>query len=256
MYKYLYLCLALIIASSSAIIFFLRKDLRVSIAMTAAIGAAWGPLSEVWFYRDYWRPRGALTSRPWLEDVVYGAGVLSLAAVTYVFVCHRAWRGRGIQPSRTLLVAALPVLYVTAMVSTRTLHVNSIIVACIVYVVGTLIMVGLRHDLLLPAIGSAAIMSSLAVVGYFVGLDLIVDGKEVLDRFWLLNGKPLGIKVLGQVPLTEVIWYGTWGAMGGCVVPFLLGAKVSGSGPHTAPPNGRNVIERTDATELRRGSDL
>jgi hypothetical protein len=72
-------------------------------------------------------------------------------------------------------------------------------------------------------------MTLIALTGYSVGLDFLVDGKKVLREIWLLDGTSAGVTILGMVPLSEVLWYACWGFMLGIAFEFATGAGTSRS---------------------------
>jgi hypothetical protein len=222
----LYLTLALLVVGAAAATAILRRDLLRPMATVGLIGAAWGPVSEYWFFQDYWRPPGVFGGA-WLEDALFGAGVSALAFSVYPFVSRRLLDEGEFQRSRLALIPAFVLVYAIAMeVLQAKLGINSILVAMLVNLLTTAFIVIQRHDLFVPAVASAGLMAVVTVAGYVVGLDVIVDGRAVLRQIWLLHDQPLGVTVLGNVPLTEVLWYATWSAMLGVAYEYVSGARI------------------------------
>jgi hypothetical protein len=222
----LYLVLALLVLAGAAAVAGVRRDLLRPMLALAVIGAAWGPVSEHWFFRDYWRPPGVFGD-PWLEDVLFGAGVAALAVGVYPFVTRRALDREEFSASRLAVLPGFVLLYFLAMLVLQAgLGVNSILVAMLVNLATAGFVVARRGDLLVPAATSAALMAFATAVGYAVGLDLLVDGRAVLRQIWLVDGSLLGVTILGNVPLTEVLWYATWSGMIGIVYPYVSGARL------------------------------
>jgi hypothetical protein len=45
------------------------------------------------------------------------------------------------------------------------------------------------------------------------------------DKCWLLANTKYGITIYGNIPLTEMIWYFTWGSFSGVAYNFASGKK-------------------------------
>lgn len=221
-----YLALALSTVVAATIIGLFRSDLRRPMLALATFGAVWGPVSEHWFEMDYWHPQGVF-GNTWLEDIAYGAGITALSAGIYMFVSGRRAGAAHPRTARYLIVPGYVAAYSAAMQVTRHgFTVNSIVVAVVVNG-GTAIAILLwRRDLTLVAAGTAALLVLFATAAYTVGLDWIVNGRQVLRTVWLLDGQRLGVTVLGNVPVTELLWYASWGLLGSIAWPYLRGARL------------------------------
>jgi hypothetical protein len=224
--RFLYLFLALCFITFSGLMFVLRPDLRRSLLVTAACGAVWGPISEYWFFMDYWRPLSVFR-QPWLEDILYGAGIAASAANVYKFLSGKVLV-ETVLPRRLWIVPAFVVLYVASMfIFQGRLHYNSIYVSMLVYLALACLILIVRHDLVVPSVASSMIMAAIAAVGYGLGLNFLVDGHSVLREIWLLYGSSSGVTILGLVPLSEVAWYTCWGLLFGGVYEFATGYRVA-----------------------------
>lgn len=224
--RYYYLVLALCFVALSAVIALVRPDLRRNIAILAVVGAVWGPVSEYWFFQDYWRPLSVVPGA-WLEDCLYGAGIAAVAGTAFKVVSGQRLK-EAAAPRRLWILPLFVGLYLVAMVVVQgRLHVNSIYVSIGIYVVVTAIAVRMRRDLVVASVSSGLLMAVIALVGYGVGLGLLVDGHQVLQKIWLLDGTKEGTTVFGAVPLTEVLWYGGWGLLLGVAYEFAVGAVLT-----------------------------
>lgn len=221
---YLALALATVIASSAILV--LRRDLRRPMLVLAAFGAVWGPVSEHWFEMDYWSPQGVF-GNPWFEDILYGAGISALSAGIYLFLSGRRTGAEHARIARYAAVLAYVAVYVGAMQLTRHV-VNSIVVAMVINGGTAVIILTWRRDLVPAAAWTSGLLALFAIIVYVVGLDWVVDGKQVLRTVWLIDGQRLGVTILGNVPLTEVLWYACWGLLGSVAYPYLRGARLQG----------------------------
>lgn len=205
--RYLYLIYSLIFLALLAGILRVRKDLWHVARPFIIGGAIVGPLSELLFFRDYWRPedlagRGHMS----IEDMIFGACVYSLAAITFPFCMRRrvsisTTRRRASQ--RAGLVVAVTIAGVLLL--NLVLGLNSIVAFTMAMAFWWGYMVIRRRDLILPSGISAAIWIVCVTIGYIVGLDFIAP--NVLSSWWLLNGSTLGLTIFGNVPITELAWF-------------------------------------------------
>ncbi len=224
MSHYLYLILGTIFLFAAVVVAIARPDLRRGIIYVALAGAAWGPVSELWFYRDYWHPEYVLGS-PLIEDIIYGAGISAAAAFAFKFIARLT--DVKLSPPRTHYreLGGMVLLYIAAMIVLQMiLHINSILVAIGIYIVFAIYILIRRPDLWIASVTSAMIMGLTALGGYAIGLDFLVPEPVTLARIWLLFDKPLGVTVLGHVPLTEVAWYTAWGLLLGILYEYITGS--------------------------------
>jgi hypothetical protein len=222
MYKFAYLALALCLVACAVVVCLIRRDLVRNSLLLALGGAIWGPISEYWFHRDYWRPTSVFGGA-WPEDCIYGAAIAATAGTLYKLFSRRRLAGHG-YPRRPWICGAFVVTYVLSMeIFQSILHENSIFISMIVYVGLALVIFVLRPDLLMPGIASAVLMGLGALLGYGIGLNFIVNGQLLLSKFWLLYEHPAGWMIL-TVPVTEIMWYACWGLLVGVIYEFATGA--------------------------------
>ena len=225
-----YLALALTVVAAAVVVASLRRDLLPPMLYVAVFGGLWGPFTEYWFFKDYWRPTGVL-GRPVLEDILFGAGLSAFSAGVYLATTRRKLSRGDIRMRRLVIVPGFVVVWVTAMwLLQSNIGINSIFVSMFVYVAVTGFIVTLRRDLIVPAVASAAMVGAFALAGYAIGLDLVIDGKSFLREIWLLYGQPQGITLLGNVPLTEVLWYASIASTMSVLYEYITGATITSVG--------------------------
>lgn len=260
MARYLYLILGLMFLVPTIFVAFCRRDLRRGVISVAIFGAIWGPISEFWFFRDYWHPQSVL-GNPVLEDMIYGAGISATASCIYKVLARKSYDRLGRrQKTHFRETAAIALVYVVAMIVLEMgLGVNSILVAIGVYIAGASYILYRRRDLLMASVCSCVMMGLLALGGYGIGLNFIINGPKTLSQIWLLYHKPLGITLLGYVPLTEVMWYAAWGSLLGILYEFATGrrlvdlsraSKISGSDPEDSAGNRGDDPQASYAREI------
>jgi hypothetical protein len=174
---------------------------------------------------------------PWLEDILFGAGLAAFSAGVFLLFTKRVMSCEPVQGAHWAAVAMFPIIYV-AMISALqgVLHVNSIVVSVAIYVGLAIFMLLRRRDLLVLSLATGAIMGAIALIGYAIGLDVVLDGQALLRTIWLVDGTPLGVTVLGNVPVTEVVWFACWGAFFGIVYEYVTGAVIGRGHAQKASP--------------------
>jgi hypothetical protein len=236
--RYLYLILALCFILGITLVYALRSDLRANIIYLMGFGCVWGPISDHWFFMDYWHPTSVVQGA-WLEDCLYGAGVAATAGVIHKFVFRRTFcNPPSLNWKRILILPAFALCYILGMIAVRpSVDINSIYLSMVIYIVFAIVILIWRRDLILPSLASAMLMAVVAVAGYGIGLNFFVDGQTILHRIWLLYGHPGGTIILGAVPLSEVLWYACWGSLFGVAFEFVSGSRLSASAFTNSTPS-------------------
>ena len=73
--KYAYLIGDIIFLAIWLVLYLLRKDIRKEMLIMSLIIAVVGPISEYWYFKDYWYPKmvlGPLHPFGGLEDLLFG----------------------------------------------------------------------------------------------------------------------------------------------------------------------------------------
>jgi lycopene cyclase-like protein len=198
-----------------------RADLRSAMLKVSLVGGGAGLVAELWYFRDYWRPPTlAGVARPSPEDALFGFAVTGVAFAAHKVVFHRAMVPGA--PRRYPIAAGLGVLGLAALVAgTAGLRMNSIFVTSAAFVACAAAMVALRRDLLRPAAESAALVVGAMLPVYLLLFDVL--SPAYWDRYWLLRHTPWGVLILGNIPVTEILWYASWGALAGIAYEFTTG---------------------------------
>lgn len=188
------------------------------------VGGAAGLVSELWYFRDYWRPPTlAGVARPSAEDVLFGFAVTGVAFAAHKVVFRRALVPGGLRRYPVAAVLGLAGL-AALVVCTLALGMNSIFVSSVGFLVSAGVMVAMRPDLLRPALGSAALLVAAMLPVYLLLFDVV--SPAYWDRYWLLRHTTWGVMVLGNVPVTEIVWYASWGALAGIAYEFTTGRSL------------------------------
>lgn len=208
MLEYSYLFYSLFFLSILGVIFLLRRDLIRDSFPALIFGAIAGPVSEILYFSDYWRPESILKVGPILiEDVLFGSAIFGLALVLYPFIRRMklgpvlSGNDRHVRTFGTLLFAAMSMILFMGI-----LKVNSVFATAITFVLLWLFISLRRRDLFLPGLLSGALFAGALTILYAIVLNVLVPA-EYLERVWLLSDSGLGLTFLGNVPASEIAWF-------------------------------------------------
>ena len=219
--RWIFLLLGLCLLAAWGVFAALREDLRAPMLKLSAVGAVAGLVSEIWYFRDYWRPPTlAGVGRPSLEDALFGFAVTGVGfAVSKVVHGRRLTTGAPRRYGTTAALAAGG--FVALAAGTGLFGWNSIFVSSAAFLAAAAVMAALRPDLAGTALESALLLVVIVVPVYVVLFDVV--SPAYWDRYWLLAGTAFGTRVLGNIPVTELLWYASWGALAGIGYEFTTG---------------------------------
>lgn len=197
------------------LIFKVRKDLRKRMWLS---GVAMMPVTfmEYWCKRDYWNPPG-----PYFLEYISIENILFFFLVTGISISlfDLLFKKKNVKTSERKI--AILYIYVTSILGglfffTDYLKINSILVICAITFLFTMYMLWFRKDLIRACFVTGGLITVYAVVLYHFLFNVLFT--EYWDKYWLLNNTPIGIKVFGNIPLTELLWYFTWSCF--CAVAY------------------------------------
>ena len=220
--KYSYLGYSLIFLFLWIIFYILRPDLRRRMLIFSLIITPLGPLSEVWFLRDYWR-RPTITGYPIsIEDAIFAFAIGGIAYSIYkVFFNMMAVQSED-QPRRGWLGIAFFIITILPLVLlTDLLHLNSIFSSAL-----SLLLIAVLTWVLRPDLWKPSIVSGLMVVVLFF---LVYKGMQVIFpgaiEYWCTGCNPLGIRI-SDINIEELLWDFAWGLAGSTMVEAVTGEKL------------------------------
>lgn len=182
-----------------------------------------GPISELYYLKDYWRPE-IFTGWPiGIEDFIFGFCIGGISSVIYEYIFgkhhsnrinrkhHWSW---FIVPLVTLFIIVFNALFFV-------LKINSIYVSAIAFALLALIIICFRKDLLVNSLTSGFLMGLLMFVSYLVFLSIF---PEAIHRWWLI--KNISGVLINGVPIEELLWAFSWGMVAGPIYEFFRGLKL------------------------------
>ncbi len=208
MYHILYAVLALVSCALAALVWLKRRDLGLHMLVAGCAGGGLEVLSEYWYLQDYWHP-GTLLGFPAPEDFAYGFGTTAftigvvplLFRAKYTFpVLMLSWQMRA-----SYGVASLVGFAIAMQVGQRYTSLPSIWLATIAFAALGCANFMWVPEAFEPAAVAAAVMAVIALVGYGIGLNWVVDGDNYLHQVYLLWHTNWDNRLWG-VPIDEIAW--------------------------------------------------
>ena len=217
--KYSYLGYSLIFLFIWILFYFLRPDLRQRMLIFSLIITPLGPISEIWFLKDYWR-RPTITGYPIsVEDAIFAFAIGGIAYSIYKIAFNMVVVPSKGQPPRAWLVIASFVIFILPLLLlTDLLHVNSIFSSALsLFLIATLTWI-LRPDLLKPSTLSGILVLVLFFLVY-KAMQIIFPGAI---EYWCMGCNPLGLRLSG-INVEELLWDFLWGLAGSVMVEAVTG---------------------------------
>jgi len=220
--KYSYLGYSLIFLLVWGIFYILRPDLRHKMLLFSLIITPMGPLSEIWFLKDYWR-RPTITGSPIsIEDAIFAFAIGGIAYAIYKVVFNVTAVQSKDQPRPVWMVIAFFVItFIPLLLFTDLLGVNSIFSSAFSLFLIAILTWNLRPDLLKPSIASGIMVVVLFFLVY-KAMQVIFPGAI---EYWCMGCNPLGLRLSG-INIEELLWDFTWGLAGSTMVEAVTGEKL------------------------------
>lgn len=222
-YRYAYLLGNLLILLPIWVILLLyRKDLIKELLLMSLAGGIIGPISELYYTRDYWRPALFNGWKIGIEDFLFGFLIVGISAVIYEEVVGQRFTKRHSRQEQHLILVVPLILAFALIFHALTIWwgVNSIYASIFLFLIIVLIVLYFRRDLTLDALLSGFFIGGVMFLGYSA---LTTIYPELFSRFWLM-GNISGVLVRG-IPIEELLWGFSFGMMAGPFYEFMMGLK-------------------------------
>ncbi len=221
-YAFLYLCLSYI--PIWLYIYLKRKDLRKKLIRTSIAGGIVAPITDYFHFKDYWTPPSVLSyGYVYLEDVIMGAMIISVAATIYETVFNlKLITYKKEKKLRyifyTMFILSFGIVYVLA----GLLEVNSIFVYSGVFVFYTFIILLFRSDMIKESLVSALLSWVIQMIIYIPLFTFFAP--TYWKKYFLLANTKYDITFL-NIPLTEMLYFITIGLAVSIFYEFASGKK-------------------------------
>lgn len=202
------------------ILFFHKNEFRREMLIMSLIVAPLGPISEIFYLRDYWHPDYALPLFGFgIEDILFAFFIGGIANVAYeeFFVEKMRKTGKDKNLEAGLLCAFGLFLL---LVLTFVFDINSIYSSSVVFLMVGFLILRERHDLIQNAVFSGFIVAFVMLFFYSVYLMFY---PSVIEDWWKM-GNISGVLIIGA-PIEEIIWGFCWGFLSGPFYEFWRGLR-------------------------------
>lgn len=213
--EYLFACL---IAFIPWIIFFiLRKDLRREMLIMSLLASPLG-IFDLLYVPTYWIPQTLFGLPIGIEGIIFSFLIGGIAAVSYAEISQKkVQKINKNQRHFSIFVFAL-VLPLVLLINYFALF-NIAVAMYIALLVGIVLIVMVRHDLLKASIIGGFIFGLIYSVAIILWINIFPSGKdwfilEGLPRIYFLNA-----------PIYEIIFAILFGAYWGCLYELIFGYK-------------------------------
>lgn len=171
-YQYAYLLGNLLLLGPFwLLLFILRKDLRKEILVVSVVIGFIGPLSELLYIRDYWRPELFNGWRIGIEDFLFGFFAGGSMSVVYEEVFRKKIDQRKNKRHRwSLFLVPLFILHILfVIIPTYRFNINSIYSSIVTFIFIALIIWCFRKDLVIDSLASGT-LSALLMLGLYLSI--------------------------------------------------------------------------------------
>lgn len=222
--KYTYLLLSLSLLSVWLMFsWFLNNESRKILIKTSIVGGLASLISGFWYFKDYWHPPSLSgNTKISLEDLLFGFAFTGIAATIYGILFRKRNKKYG-KGHKIIFFIFFVVGVFSLLLFNNLLKINSIFVSSFAFLIFSFIMVFIRKDLMLQSVTSG-ILSLLVIIPIYVLLFDFIS-PAYWDRYWLLANTTFGIKIIGNIPITELLWYLSYGCFAGIAYDFYYGSN-------------------------------
>lgn len=229
-FNYAYLVANIFFLAVWLLIFWRVENWRRPMLIMSLITASFGPISELWYFADYWKPEIALPLPVvgGVEDLLFGFSIGGIGAFAYesLFVRGICKCEEKKLKREWFLFVFFAVVGASMIILNNLLGLNSIFASSIGMIIVAAIMLYLRPDLITNAVGSAFLVALVMFVIYFLGQEFFPPAHAWMLRIWKLSETSQGVIIFKHIPWTEMLWGLSWGLVWGPMYEFLVGARI------------------------------
>ena len=221
--KYIYTILASLFLFVWLILFFTRKNVRKEMLLVSFPGAFFGPLSDFFYFKDWWHPFTFSGSFLSFEALITGFGIGGIAAVIYEVVFREKLNQRNLKFNFSHFLKILKVFTVLFCIFAITFSLvdNSFYATDLTFLILIIFELYRRPDLIKDSFYSGILMVTVSV-GIYAVLDMIIPGW--VDNIWVFKNTPRIFFL--SLPLDDMVWYFLAGAGVGPLVEFIFSVKL------------------------------
>jgi hypothetical protein len=179
-----------------------------------------GPLSELWYLQDYWRPQIFTGTRIGIEDFLFGFFIGGIASVIYLELFNKHISKQKDKKHHIRFMLSFVAIFIF-IISFYVFGFNSIYASMITFLSLALLIYYFRHDLFIDGLMSGIFLAITMFLAYLIFLYIF---PSAIQKWWFLNNIS-GILILG-IPLEELLWAFSLGLVAGPTYEFITGLKL------------------------------
>lgn len=219
-YQYSYLIGNLITLLIWIVLFLYKKKLRKEMLIMSILVTPLGPISEFFYFRDYWNPSLLFNIFGFgIEDLIFAFAVGGIASVIYEDIFIKKMKKTTPVKLPFFIFWLLSGIIVFIFLN-LVLKINSMHASPIAFLFSGIIILFKRKDLIKNAFLSGLLVALIVFFAYVIFLQIF---PSFFNKFWQLENI-FGIYVLG-IPIEELIWGFSWGFLAGPFYEFWKGDK-------------------------------
>lgn len=203
------------------VLFVSRKDLRREMLRMSVLIAPLGPLSELFYLLDYWRPELFNGWTIGVEDLLFGFFIGGIAGVIYEEIFQMKYDSRPVLGHHRWVIGIVAFEGLLIKIGSTLFHVNSIYASILGFLIIGSAMLVIRKDLIRDALFSGFLVG---ILTFFLYLIFLAIFPGIIKKWWILTNIS-GVLVLG-VPLEELFWAFGWGFVAGPMYEFISGKRL------------------------------
>lgn len=203
-------------------IFVFRQDLRMKMLIMSCLFAAVGPLADLIYIQDWWKPETITRTPVGIESAFFGFVIAGVASTLYCVIFHK--KNEGSSPMKKILswrFWGTAVLAIVIFLGGFMVLRNSFLVTILFQLAILTTIFMMRHDLIKPAVISG-FLTLLTIMGVYTLLSILTPGW--IQEFWYF--KNVAEVSLLNVPIDDFVWYLLVGASLGVYYEFWTQTKI------------------------------
>jgi hypothetical protein len=225
-YKYTYLLMGIIFLTIWLVLFIWRKNTRKQMIIMSSIFAFAGPLADILYTKDWWKPLTLTNTSIGPEALFVGFMIGGIASVIYEDFFKKKVMIRKVSEAKEqkrnmnfilLMAVAISIFFG----SFYLFRFNSLIATILALAIPTGFVWIKRRDLIIDSLASGVLLVLVASIVYTI-LNFLTPGW--ISAFWFFKNVP-DIIIL-NLPLDDIIWYFLAGLFIGPLYEFWREGKL------------------------------
>jgi len=219
--NYVYLAGSSLLCLISAAMLIGRRDLVSLTLLYGSIGGFVQVVTSFLYVRDYWSPPTVLGTAVSVEDFLFGFGVTAYPFLVYPVITRKRFAPSWHRNHLGTYLGFGLISAVTLFGGTLVFGANSMVLSLALLALFTTAVCVMRRDLVASAVFAIVFVTTSVTIMYVAMFNLV--SPDWWNNHWLLVDSSLDLRILGDVPLLEVLCYITWSGFAATGHPFMFG---------------------------------